>query len=140
MSSENDDMLMDDAPPLPTQHQQQQQRARPLSQTTWSRRHWLLLDELLQLRRRQPFPAACTRPRTADHDLLGKTVRSHGQSMTLQRWHLDCVDAFNGHVGGWDEGVLAKRLVALIMAEQRRGRGRGGQRRRMNNDDDVMFH
>ncbi|KAG6006921.1 hypothetical protein E4U43_000376 [Claviceps pusilla] len=115
------DISMQDAPPLPKQPPLQ-----PLSQTTWSRRHWLLLDHLLQLRRKHPFPIPYARH--ADH-YLGKTVKSHGKSMTLQRWHLDCVDAFKAHVGGWDEAILAKRLFALILGEQKRRQKRA-----------VMFH
>ncbi|KAK2600101.1 hypothetical protein QQS21_005187 [Conoideocrella luteorostrata] len=109
------DISMEDAPPLVKQSVPE-----PLSQTTWTRQHWLFLDQLLQLRRRQPFPINYAR--RADK-YLGKTVKSHGESMTLQRWHLDCVDAFKAEVGLWDEGVLAKRLFALILGEQRR---RGG--------------
>ncbi|PHH90003.1 hypothetical protein CDD83_4771 [Cordyceps sp. RAO-2017] len=92
-----------------------------MSQTAWSRRHWLLLDALLQQRRRAPFAPPPPR-RTADA-YLGKTVRSRGEAMRLERWHLDCVDAFRARVGGWDEGVLAKRLFALIVGEDRRRRG-----------------
>jgi hypothetical protein len=43
--------------------------------------------------------------------------------MTLERWHLDCVDAFKARVGGWDEGALAKRLFALILGEKKRSQG-----------------
>ncbi|KAG6005331.1 hypothetical protein E4U21_000246 [Claviceps maximensis] len=119
--SSTHDISMGDAPPLP-----KQAPVHALSQTTWSRRHWLLLDHFLQLRRQQPFSAPYTRH--ADR-FLGKTVKSHGKSMTLQRWHLDCVDAFKAKVGGWDEAVLAKRLFALILGEQKRKKNKA-----------IMFH
>ncbi|EFY96799.1 hypothetical protein MAA_07612 [Metarhizium robertsii ARSEF 23] len=118
-----DDVSMDDAPPLTKPPPPE-----PLSQTTWSRRHWLLLDQLLQYRRSSPFPVNYTRG--ADN-YLGKTVKSHGEAMTLDRWHLDVVDAFKAEVGGWDADVLAKRLFALILGEARRMEAR--ERR-------VMFH
>ncbi|QUC23811.1 uncharacterized protein UV8b_08052 [Ustilaginoidea virens] len=116
--SDTQDVYMEDAPPLAKQQ--------PLSQTTWTRQHWLLLDELLQMRRKAPFGIRYAR--RADR-YLGKTVKSHGEAMILERWHLDCVDAFRAEVGGWDEAALAKRLFALILGEERRGR-----RQR------VMFH
>ncbi|RDA94803.1 hypothetical protein CP533_4246 [Ophiocordyceps camponoti-saundersi (nom. inval.)] len=80
-------------------------------QRTWSRRHWLLLDSLLQRRRAGRFPTAYDR--RAD-SLLGKTVQSQGVAMRLQRWHLDCVDAFCAEVAPFDAAVIAKRLFALI--------------------------
>lgn len=76
----------------------------------------------MQYRRRRTFPVRY--PRHAEH-YLGKTVKSHGTGMTLERWHLDCVDAFKAHVGGWDEGVLAKRLFALMLGEETRRRNSG---------------
>lgn len=109
------DISMSDAPPLTKPAQ-----AEALSQVSWSREHWLLLDELLQLRRQGPFNLDYER---RAEKYLGKTVKSQGEAMKLQRWHLDCVDAFKAEVGGWDEGVLAKRLFALILGEQRRAAG-----------------
>ncbi|KAK0386525.1 hypothetical protein NLU13_6360 [Sarocladium strictum] len=106
----------------------------PLSQTVWTRQHWLLLDELLQLRRQGPFHGDYEHSARSEK-LLGKTVRSQGESMKLERWHLDCVDAFRMEVGdGWDEAVLAKRLFALVLGEERRARGMEDK------DDRVMFH
>ncbi|TWU78722.1 hypothetical protein ED733_006384 [Metarhizium rileyi] len=118
------DISMDEAPPLT-----KPSLPGPLSQTIWSRRHWLLLDHLLQRRRASPFQIRYTR--YAD-GYLGKTVKSHGEAMTLDRWHLDVVDAFKAEVGGWDEGVLAKRLFALILGEARRTEAR--------DVETVMFH
>ncbi|KAF4340485.1 hypothetical protein FBEOM_5612 [Fusarium beomiforme] len=102
----------------------------PLSQTVWTRKHWLLLDELLQQRRQGPFRLHFER---YSDQYLGKTVASQGEFMTLERWHLDCVDAFKAQVGGWDEGALVKRLFALILGEQKRSRGTDKPTR-------VMFH
>ncbi|KAG5966044.1 hypothetical protein E4U58_002612 [Claviceps cyperi] len=119
-SSSTNDITMEDTPPpissLPYTP------LYPLSQTTWSRRHWLFLDDLMQYRRRRAFPVRY--PRHAEH-YLGKTVKSHGTGMTLERWHLDCVDAFKAHVGVWDEGVLAKRLFALMLGEETRRQNSG---------------
>ncbi|CAG1993248.1 unnamed protein product [Fusarium graminearum] len=110
-----------------------QPRPAPLSQTVWTRKHWLVLDDLLQERRQGPFTIYYER---CSDEYLGKTVASQGEAMTLERWHLDCVDAFKAQVGGWDEGALAKRLFALILGEQRRSQeasSSAGPRR-------VMFH
>ncbi|KAM5355644.1 hypothetical protein ACJ41O_002290 [Fusarium nematophilum] len=103
----------------------------PLSRTAWTRQHWLFLDELLQLRRQGPYRIEYER---RSDKYLGKTVKSQGEAMTLERWHLDCVDAFRAEVGGWDEAALAKRLFALILGEERRSRGVVERRSR------VMFH
>ncbi|KFA50230.1 hypothetical protein S40293_10695 [Stachybotrys chartarum IBT 40293] len=120
------DVSMTDASPL-----SKSPSPEPLSQTVWTRQHWLFLDALLQLRRRAPFDVEY--PRHADK-YLGKTVKSHGEAMRLDRWHLDCVDAFKAEVGGWDEGVLAKRLFSLILGEEKRRRGAARKPSR------VMFH
>ncbi|GKT98206.1 hypothetical protein FLAG1_00929 [Fusarium langsethiae] len=109
-----------------------QSRPAPLSQTVWTRKHWLVLDDLLQERRQGPFTTYYER---CSDKYLGKTIASQGEAMTLERWHLDCVDAFKAQVGGWDEGALAKRLFALILGERRRSQeaSSAGPRR-------VMFH
>ncbi|KAF4877230.1 hypothetical protein CGCSCA1_v003697 [Colletotrichum siamense] len=92
-----------------------------LSQTMWSRDHWLLMDELIHLRRRGPFnfrwPAGF---QSKSGWLLGKSVNSHGSSLLMEQWHLDVVDAFKAEVGGWDEEVLAKRAFSLIVGERLR--------------------
>lgn len=121
-----DDISMEDAPPLTKPPPPE-----PLSQTIWSRQHWLLLDELLQYRRSSPYPVNYAH---RAEQYLGKTVKSHGEAMTLERWHIDVVDAFKGEVGGWDEGALVKRLFALILGEERRTQAREVVERR------VMFH
>jgi hypothetical protein len=69
-----------------------------------------------------------TRPR-----LLGKQVIAQGETMVLEQWHLDVVDAFAAEVGGgsvWDERVLAKRVFALLVGEERRRKGLVERRRR----------
>ncbi|KAJ4328256.1 hypothetical protein N0V84_001296 [Fusarium piperis] len=120
------DASMSDASPVAKQQQPQ-----PLSKTVWTRQHWLFLDELLQLRRQGPYSYNYER---CSDKYLGKTVKSQGEAMTLERWHLDCVDAFKAEVGGWDEASLAKRLFALILGEERRSRGV------VDRPSRVMFH
>ncbi|PHH69283.1 hypothetical protein CDD82_7860 [Ophiocordyceps australis] len=90
-----------------------------LSRTEWSRAHWIALDCTLQRRRRGRFIE--TYERRSDF-LLGRTVHSKGVSVRLERWHVDCVDAFTARVGGWDETSVGKRLAALIMGEEMRRR------------------
>ena len=125
-NQEASDVSMTDASPLA-----KMSHPVPLSQTVWSREHWLFLDELLQLRRDGPL--GMDYERRADK-YLGKTVKSQGEAMKLERWHLDCVDAFKAEVGGWDEGIIAKRLFALIVGEERRKLGALDEPAR------VMFH
>ncbi|KAJ9141911.1 hypothetical protein NKR23_g7651 [Pleurostoma richardsiae] len=100
----------------------------PLSQTTWTRKHWLRLDELLQQCRSAPLEfqlrhGSVTPQRRTSHKLLGKQVAAQGEAMILEQWHLDIVDAFRREVGGWNETALAKRLFALIIGEARRKAG-----------------
>jgi hypothetical protein len=57
---------------------------------------------------------------------LGKKVVAQGTSLVLEQWHLDIVARFRHDVRvapGWDEGVVAKRLFAIIVGEERRARG-----------------
>ncbi|ROW06540.1 hypothetical protein VMCG_04395 [Cytospora schulzeri] len=134
-------------PNQPHHHQQQQQQQQhyehdqdepvdpPLSQTRWSRKHWLLLDEFLQSYRRDPrgFRAEyCSEvvmlspEKRRSRTLLGKLVTTSsqgGEEMVLEQWHLDVADAFRDEVGGWPEVVLVKRLFALIVGEERRRLG-----------------
>lgn len=93
-----------------------------LSQTVWSKDHWRLLDTLVQLRRKGPFPfdleaAGYVR---RDQDLLGRVAVAGGESMEIEKWHIDVVDAFRAEVGGWDKSTLAKRVFALLVGERRR--------------------
>lgn len=124
-------------------HQQQQQQQQeepadsPLSQTKWTKRHWLLMDDLLQAYRRNALDfqlrhsdAVMASPRKrASSSLLGKIVTSQGERMALEQWHLDVVDAFKREVGGWPEDALAKRLFSLIVGEERRRVGLVPKRR-----------
>ncbi|KAL2290065.1 hypothetical protein FJTKL_00586 [Diaporthe vaccinii] len=121
-----------------SQQQQQEEPAdSPLSQTKWTKRHWLLLDELLQAYRRNALDfqlrhsdAVMASPRKrASSSLLGKMVTSQGERMALEQWHLDVVDAFKREVGGWPEDALAKRLFSLIVGEERRRVGLVPKRR-----------
>lgn len=111
-----------------------------LSPTTWSRAHWERLDSLLQQRRRtgalnfqlaHPLPKA--RNRNHRPRLIGKQVVAQGETMTLEQWHLDVVDAFAAELGSeecaWDEKVLAKRVFALLVGEERRRAAKVPQRR-----------
>ncbi|KAH9907872.1 hypothetical protein F4778DRAFT_719475 [Xylariomycetidae sp. FL2044] len=96
-----------------------------LSQTSWSKQHWVRLDEMLQLRRRDPlrFQQTCALPpksqRRSDY-ILGKEVTAQGESIIIEPWHLEVVEAFRHEVGSWDERNLAKRLFALLIGEERR--------------------
>ncbi|KAI0970770.1 hypothetical protein F4678DRAFT_102576 [Xylaria arbuscula] len=96
-----------------------------LSRTTWSRHHWSRLDEMLQLRRRDPlrFQQVCALPPRDNRRssvLLGKEVTAQDAHLILEQWHLDVVEAFKLEVGGWDEDVLAKRVFALVIGEEKR--------------------
>lgn len=142
-----------------TRQEPQKQPKQPLSQAQWTRDHWLRLDELLQARRKGTLqfqltvrqgPAGNSIPTSGGkhHRLLGKqvTTASHSgengeeESMILEAWHLDIVEAFRREVllngaGGdgrvnvknnslWTDEVLAKRLFALMVGEERRAAGR----------------
>ena len=52
--------------------------------------------------------------------LLGRTVRSDGDCMVMEQWHLEVVDEFRGRVPGWEEKVIAMRVFALIVGGRRR--------------------
>ncbi|KAI0885359.1 uncharacterized protein GGS22DRAFT_200267 [Annulohypoxylon maeteangense] len=101
-----------------------------LSQTEWTRNHWLRLDEMLHLRRRDPLafqqriPLPPRTHRKSFATLLGKEIRAQGECVPLEPWHLEVVEAFKLEVGGWDERSLAKRVFALIVGEQRRRKAR----------------
>ena len=62
--------------------------------------------------------------------LLGKEVTAQGESMALDGWHLEVVEAFRVEVGGvWDPADLAKRLFSLLVGEERRRLGLVPKRR-----------
>ncbi|RYP11982.1 hypothetical protein DL767_011551 [Monosporascus sp. MG133] len=108
----------------------------PLSQTTWTKDHWLRLEFLAHLRRRDPAAFDPLLPPELDlgfferHRLRGKEVAAQGARLLLEPWHLEVVEAFRRELGGdacgWDDASLAKRLFALLVAEQRRARKRDG--------------
>ncbi|CAH0059526.1 unnamed protein product [Clonostachys solani] len=141
------DISMSDASPLPKQRHtnlpstltaggessSSASFSKKLSPTVWTREHWLFLDRILERRLVGDFEVDF--PRRAEK-YLGKKVKSQGEAMVLERWHLDCVDAFRAVVGGWDEGDLAKRLFSLILAEERRRRMRG----HTTKPSAMMFH
>ncbi|KAH9220062.1 hypothetical protein DL95DRAFT_383891 [Leptodontidium sp. 2 PMI_412] len=107
----------------------------PLSPRTWSKDHWRLLDNILQTwkpeNNNSPFPSdekesSARRRRNSTRvisRLLGKTVFSGDQKMKLEQWHLEAVDEFRGCVPGWQEKVVAMRLFALLVGEERRAKG-----------------
>lgn len=119
--------------------QQQKHSDSRLSQTRWSRKHWLLLDELMQSYKRNPLEfqmlhgdaiTATSPSKRPSSSLLGKQVTSQGkETLILEQWHLDVTDTFKNHVGGWPEEVIAKRLFALIVGEERRRLGMVPKRR-----------
>ncbi|PQE10035.1 hypothetical protein CJF31_00003969 [Rutstroemia sp. NJR-2017a BVV2] len=114
-----------------------------LSPTVWTKDHWLLLDAIVK----------SWKPENQDEGeggkygrrnstrvisrLLGKWVSLRNgngkvkgedgvvgsEKMRLEQWHLEAVDEFRGEVPGWDEKVVAKRVFALIVGEERRRKG-----------------
>ncbi|KAI1631000.1 hypothetical protein F4809DRAFT_646851 [Biscogniauxia mediterranea] len=118
-------------------------RPPPLSPTTWTKQHWIRLDEILQIRRttnpaqfRQRFPLLPPHPDPEKRSaLVGREVVARDARMAIEGWHMDVVDAFklelelesgdeDGERCAWDERSLAKRLFALIVGEERRRDGR----------------
>ncbi|TVY25524.1 hypothetical protein LHYA1_G005112 [Lachnellula hyalina] len=102
----------------------------PLSATTWSHGHWLLLDRILQSwkpgsekveRKKRNSTRVVSR-------LLGRKVHdARGESMVMEQWHLEVVDEFRGNVDGWEEKGVAMRVFALLIGEgKRREREKGG--------------
>ncbi|TQN74281.1 hypothetical protein CSHISOI_01170 [Colletotrichum shisoi] len=122
---EDMDVSMTDAPEMGGPLKPVVEEEPRLSQTMWSRDHWLLLDDIIQLRRLGPFDFQFPDDfQSKSGWLLGRSVHSHGASLTLEQWHLDVVDAFKAEVGGWEEEVLAKRVFSLIVGEQLRKEGK----------------
>jgi serine/arginine repetitive matrix protein 2 len=130
-NEENEDISMIDASPEPMAFEQKVVKAQPtvpvgLSQTMWSRDHWILMDALLQLRRRGEFDFEIENKGFVRNSkwMTGRVIATRSDRMTLEDWHLDVIDAFKSEVGGWAEEVLAKRLFALIVGEEMRLKGR----------------
>jgi len=101
----------------------------PLSSTTWSREHWLVLDRIVQSWKpeNQELLGANKRRNSTRviSRLLGRKVHdAQGDSMVMEQWHLEAVDEFRGVVAGWEEKAVAMRVFALLIGEvKRRERG-----------------
>lgn len=127
--------------PLPAVVSPQQ---RQLSPTVWTRAHWIRLDEIQQLRQRDPMRfqmvfASVLAP--GKHPLAGLEVATHDAKMVLEDWHMQAVEAFrcellgdDYHAGDYeqdeeigngisDANSLSKRLFALLVGEERRRTG-----------------
>ena len=109
----------------------------PLSATTWSKAHWKLLHAIYNESKSLPVPspnADLKNGNKPNHErgegaaeplkYLGKTIQARGEKLTLEQWHLDIVHKFREEVPGWDEGIIAKRLFAIIVGEDLRRRGK----------------
>ncbi|KAM3070984.1 hypothetical protein ACMFMG_009891 [Clarireedia jacksonii] len=117
-----------------------------LSPTIWTRDHWLLLDAIVKSWRPENQDEDGEGGKYGRRNstrvisrLLGKWVslrNANGngkvktedgvvgrERMRLEQWHLEAVDEFRGEVPGWDENVVAKRVFALIVGEERRRKG-----------------
>jgi hypothetical protein len=101
----------------------------PLSSTTWSRDHWVLLDEIYHDWKpennggSEDGPQGRRRNSTrVISNLLGRKVFTQSEEMRLKQWHLEVVDEFRGIAPGWEEKVIAMRLFALIVGEEQRKR------------------
>lgn len=114
-------------------------RIQKLSSTKWSYDHWVRLDQLLQARRQgilqlqlqlKHARGSGTRGRSLECQMLqGKWMRARGRQLTVEEWHLDVVDAFRDEVGWGDDVDLAKRVLGLLMGEERRRLGLVPRRR-----------
>ncbi|KAK1761474.1 hypothetical protein QBC47DRAFT_291315 [Echria macrotheca] len=112
-------------------------RVQKLSQTQWTRDHWVRLDELLQARRQgilqfqlqlsrhaRDRGVAGRQNRSVESQmLLGKLMRARGREIPVAEWHLDVVNAFRDEVGWWDEVDLVKRVLGLLVGEDLRRKG-----------------
>ncbi|PBP19412.1 hypothetical protein BUE80_DR009806 [Diplocarpon rosae] len=117
-----------------------------LSPRTWSKDHWRLLDTILQTWK----PDNTSSPALSDEKensaryrrnstrvisrLLGKNVTSGDQKMRFEQWHLEAVDEFRGCVPGWQESVIAMRVFALLVGEEKRALGLVGGGKEGNYD------
>jgi serine/arginine repetitive matrix protein 2 len=108
----------------------------PLSATTWSKAHWRLLHGIYDDFKSRPLPDPNADSKndiinhmkdvgiTEPSKYLGKTIQARGAKLMLKQWHLDIVQEFRDEVPGWDEGVIAKRLFAIIAGEELRRQGK----------------
>ncbi|KAJ2894280.1 uncharacterized protein MKZ38_007788 [Zalerion maritima] len=101
----------------------------PLSQTEWTRRHWMRLEQLIEARkagklrhmlqttrdpglmRRHPFNVARL------DGMKGSQIKApnKGVCMEVQDWQLEVVKVFVETVGGWDVKEVALRVFALMV-------------------------
>ncbi|KAI0142995.1 hypothetical protein GGR57DRAFT_484648 [Xylariaceae sp. FL1272] len=133
-------------PPQPNSRAQSRSQPQPqphpqiqLQTQKWLKSHWVLLDEILKLRRSDPERFAeiyAYLPQLSQRkskNLLGKEVVANGERMQLREWHLDVVEAFMGEMdmmrnagmtlggSGWSEKDVAKRVFCLLVGEEKRG-------------------
>lgn len=102
-----------------------------LSAHTWSKDHWRLLDSIIQTWRPENNRSSSSGARRRRNStrvisrLLGKTARYGADNTTIrfEQWHLEAVDEFRGHVPGWDEQIIAMRLVSILIGERQRAAG-----------------
>jgi serine/arginine repetitive matrix protein 2 len=104
------------SPPIP-----QSPAPSPLSSTTWSKAHWKLLQAIY--RDYKAYPPSAADLAHADRnarqsEFVGKTIYSRGEELTLKAWHMEVVRLFREEVEGWEEGVVAKRVFALVIGER----------------------
>ncbi|KAL1889228.1 hypothetical protein Cpir12675_005874 [Ceratocystis pirilliformis] len=94
-----------------------------LSRRTWTNSHWRHLKYLVRIRRTRLFyfNARYVRP-SEQARLVGETVSGAGESMRIMQEHADAIDAFMGDVPGWDVRDVAKRVFALVKADELRQR------------------
>lgn len=98
----------------------------PLSATSWSKAHWKLLDSFYQDSKIESLPCPKEAKAGGKSKYLGMKIVSDGTILVLQQWHLDIVARFmydERVAPGWDEGIIAKRLFAIIVGEERRAKG-----------------
>ncbi len=119
-SSEIADVSMQDASPLEARASQPVAAAAAaagaaLSQTQWSRQHWIALERMVQIRRER---LEAERSERRLNRLIGKFVRARDVAMRIECWHLDCVEEFQTQVGGWQDADLVKRVFGLLVGER----------------------
>ncbi|PBP18275.1 hypothetical protein BUE80_DR010999 [Diplocarpon rosae] len=117
-----------------------------LSPRTWSKDHWRLLDAILQTWKpdnNNSLAPSDEKEKSARHRrnstrvisrLLGKNVTSGDQKMRFEQWHLEVVDEFRGCVPGWQESIIAMRVFALLVGEEKRALGLAGGGKEGNYD------
>ncbi|KAL2891167.1 hypothetical protein HOO65_010525 [Ceratocystis lukuohia] len=107
-----------------------------LSRRTWTNDHWRHLKYLVRIRRTRLFyfNARYVRP-SEQTRLVGETVSGAGESMRIMQEHADAIDAFMSDVPGWDVRDVAKRVFALVKADELRQREWLNQQNHRHNDN-----